>query len=271
MLRLIWVYNFWNHLVLMRWVYQSLMSRFNVQGFPTILVFGADKDSPTPYEGARTASAIESFSLEQLETNVAPPEVTELTGPVSSKLLNESSAQKRYFRDLKRLQSFCVGCHGRKMWFGCHLFRGFPSRHFGFQSRRKEQVPSAATVSCRKVQEESLQAREHSIFMSPFPILGSFGFLFLESLLMSYQNPCIYHCIKHKGKSLAWPTLQKTIAEKSDSHFCCSYVWAAAGKQPDFEQHVGVGGYGYPALVALNVKKSVYAPLKSAFELEHIM
>ncbi|PNX92037.1 protein disulfide isomerase-like 2-3-like [Trifolium pratense] len=57
---------------------KSLMSRFNVQGFPTILVFGADKDTPIPYEGARTASAIESFALEQLETNVAPPEVTEL-------------------------------------------------------------------------------------------------------------------------------------------------------------------------------------------------
>ncbi|CAA6673893.1 unnamed protein product [Spirodela intermedia] len=50
---------------------KSLMGRFNVQGFPTIL----------PYEGARTASAIESFALEQLETNVAPPEVLELSGP----------------------------------------------------------------------------------------------------------------------------------------------------------------------------------------------
>lgn len=60
------------------------MNRFNVQGFPTILVFGADKDHPIPYEGARSASAIESFSLEQLETNVSPPEVTELTSPVRS-------------------------------------------------------------------------------------------------------------------------------------------------------------------------------------------
>lgn len=58
------------------------MSRFNVQGFPTILVFGADKDKPSSYDGARTASAIESFALDQLETNVSPPEVTELTGPV---------------------------------------------------------------------------------------------------------------------------------------------------------------------------------------------
>ncbi|KAF8391611.1 hypothetical protein HHK36_023917 [Tetracentron sinense] len=60
---------------------KSLMSRFNVQGFPTILVFGADKESPFPYEGARSASAIESFALQQLETNISPPEVTELTGP----------------------------------------------------------------------------------------------------------------------------------------------------------------------------------------------
>lgn len=59
------------------------MSRFNVQGFPTILVFGLDKSSPYPYEGARTASAIEAYGLEQLEVNIAPTEVSELTGPVS--------------------------------------------------------------------------------------------------------------------------------------------------------------------------------------------
>ncbi|KAK0588909.1 hypothetical protein LWI29_006918 [Acer saccharum] len=50
-----------------------------------------------------------------------------------------------------------------------------------------------------------------------------------------------------------------------------SYVWTAAGMQPDLEKRVGVGGYGYPALVALNVKQGVYAPLKSAYELVHIV
>lgn len=86
------------------------------------------------------------------------------------------------------------------------------------------------------------------------------------------------HSTKHgtltkKAKLLAWPLERYYIGEiKSFFSFVSfSYVWAAAGKQPDLEQHVGVGGYGYPALVALNVKKSVYAPLKSAFELEHIM
>ncbi|KAL0301756.1 UNVERIFIED_CONTAM: protein disulfide isomerase-like 2-3 [Sesamum radiatum] len=133
---------------------QSLMSRFNVQGFPTILVFGADKDSPFPYEGARSASAIESFALEQLETNSAPPEDV-----------------------------------------------------------LEEKCGSAAIC-----------------FVA-----------FLPDILDS----------KAEGRN--------------------NYVWAAAGKQPDLEKHVGVGGYGYPALVALNLKKKAYAPLRSAFERDHII
>lgn len=64
------------------YVLQSIQIRFNVQGFPTILVFGADKSKPVPYEGARSASAIESFALEQLDSILGPVEVTELTGPV---------------------------------------------------------------------------------------------------------------------------------------------------------------------------------------------
>ncbi|KAH9793474.1 protein disulfide isomerase-like 2-3 [Citrus sinensis] len=150
---------------------QSLMSKFNVQGFPTILVFGADKDSPIPYEGARTAGAIESFALEQLETNVAPPEVIELTS----------------------------------------------------QDVMEEKCGSAAIC-----------------FVS-----------FLPDILDS----------KAEGRN-KYLEMLLSVAEKFKR---------AAGKQPDLENRVGVGGYGYPALVALNVKKGVYTPLKSAFELEHIV
>ncbi|KAK4492825.1 hypothetical protein RD792_000150 [Penstemon davidsonii] len=146
---------------------KSLMSRFSVQGFPTILVFGADKDSPYPYEGARSASAIESFALEQLETNAAPLEVTELTSP----------------------------------------------------DVLEEKCGSAAIC-----------------FVA-----------FLPDILDS----------KAEGRNKYLEIL--------------FYLWAAAGKQPDLEKHVGVGGYGYPALVALNLKKKAFAPLKSAFELDQII
>ncbi|KAI0512366.1 hypothetical protein KFK09_013005 [Dendrobium nobile] len=157
---------------------KSLMSRFNVQGFPTILVFGADKESPFPYEGARAASAIESFALEQLETNVSPPEVLELSGP----------------------------------------------------DVMEEKCATAAIC-----------------FVA-----------FLPDILDS----------KAEGRN-KYLDLLLSVAEKF-KRSPYSYVWAAAGKQPDLEQQVGVGGYGYPALVALNVKKRAYAPLRSAFQLQQI-
>ncbi|XP_075481860.1 protein disulfide isomerase-like 2-3 [Primulina tabacum] len=158
---------------------KSLMSRYNVQGFPTILVFGADKDSPFPYEGARSAPAIESFALEQLEANAAPPEVTELISP----------------------------------------------------DVMEEKCGSAAIC-----------------FVA-----------FLPDILDS----------KADGRN-KYLELLLSVAEKfRKSPY--SYVWAASGKQPDLEKHVGVGGYGYPAMVALNLKKKAYAPLKSAFERDHII
>jgi protein disulfide-isomerase A6 len=158
---------------------KSLMSRFNVQGFPTILVFGSDKESPVPYEGARTASAIESFALEQLETNVSPPEVVELTS-----------------QDV--LETKC-----------------------------------ASSAIC---------------FVS-----------FLPDILDT----------RAEGRNSYLEQLMSVAEKFKRSPY--SYVWAAAGKQPALERAVGVGGYGYPAFIALNIKKGVYAPLRSAFELEHLV
>ncbi|CAN0914309.1 Protein disulfide-isomerase like 2-2 [Linum grandiflorum] len=174
---------------------KSLMSRFNVQGFPTILVFGTDKDSPMTYEGARTASAIESFALVQLETDVAPPEVTELTGP----------------------------------------------------DVMEEKCGSAAIC-----------------FVSFLPDI-------LDSKAEG-RNKYLDQLLSVAEKFKRSPYRQAVLKIVKQSVICgfCSYVWVAAGKQPNLEKSVGVGGYGYPALVALNVKKGVFAPLKSAYELEHI-
>ncbi|XP_078444049.1 protein disulfide isomerase-like 2-3 [Wolffia australiana] len=158
---------------------KSLMSRFNVQGFPTILVFGHDKDSPQPYEGARTASAIESFALEQLESNMAPPEVSELTGP-------------------EIMEAKCA--------------------------------PAAICFVA-----------------------------FLPDILDS----------KAEGRNKYISTLLSVAEKFKRSPY--SYVWAAAGKQAELEKQLGVGGYGYPALLALNIKKGAYAPLKSAFQLDQIV
>jgi protein disulfide-isomerase A6 len=42
---------------------QSLASKYQIQGFPTIKIFGADKKSPTDYQGERTADAIVTAAM----------------------------------------------------------------------------------------------------------------------------------------------------------------------------------------------------------------
>ncbi|KAI7837719.1 hypothetical protein COHA_008441 [Chlorella ohadii] len=49
-----------------------------------------------------------------------------------------------------------------------------------------------------------------------------------------------------------------------------SYLWAEGGAQPKLEANFGVGGYGYPALIAFNPAKAKYATSKSAFEDKHV-
>jgi protein disulfide-isomerase A6 len=42
---------------------EAVMQKYQVQGFPTIKIFGADKKSPQDYNGERTAAAMVSESM----------------------------------------------------------------------------------------------------------------------------------------------------------------------------------------------------------------
>jgi len=46
--------------------HESLAQKYQIQGFPTIKVFGADKRSPVDYQGARTADAIISQAMKSV-------------------------------------------------------------------------------------------------------------------------------------------------------------------------------------------------------------
>ncbi len=44
-----------------------------------------------------------------------------------------------------------------------------------------------------------------------------------------------------------------------------AWFWAQGGKQPALEESLGVGGYGYPALIALNPAKRKFSALRGGF------
>jgi protein disulfide-isomerase A6 len=50
--------------------HKSLGQQYGISGFPTIKIFGANKRSPTNYQGGRTADAIVEQALTQLRTIV---------------------------------------------------------------------------------------------------------------------------------------------------------------------------------------------------------
>lgn len=50
--------------------HQSVGSPYGIQGFPTIKIFGTNKNSPSDYNGGRTAQAIVDEALSQLRSIV---------------------------------------------------------------------------------------------------------------------------------------------------------------------------------------------------------
>lgn len=47
--------------------------------------------------------------------------------------------------------------------------------------------------------------------------------------------------------------------------FFFSWVWAEAGAQIDLESALDIGGFGYPAMAVVNVKKMKYSLLRGSF------
>uniref|UniRef100_A0A348G610 protein disulfide-isomerase n=1 Tax=Odontomachus monticola TaxID=613454 RepID=A0A348G610_ODOMO len=48
------------------------------------------------------------------------------------------------------------------------------------------------------------------------------------------------------------------------------WVWSEAGAQPHIEEALEIGGFGYPALAAVNIKKMKYSLLKGSFSYDGI-
>lgn len=49
-------------------------------------------------------------------------------------------------------------------------------------------------------------------------------------------------------------------------HVCFSrWLWTEAGAQAELETALGIGGFGYPAMAAINSRKMKFALLKGSF------
>lgn len=52
--------------------------------------------------------------------------------------------------------------------------------------------------------------------------------------------------------------------------FFCSWAWTEADEQPELENAFEIGGFGYPAMIAVNSRKLKYSTLTGSFGKEGI-
>lgn len=76
-------------------VAQSVAQKYQVQGYPTLKVFGADKKSPIDYQGQRTTDAIVSESMKQVNKLVKDRKAGKTKGSSSSSESKKGSKKSK--------------------------------------------------------------------------------------------------------------------------------------------------------------------------------
>ena len=81
---------------------------------------------------------------------------------------------------------------------------------------------------------------------------------------------CIVAVLPHILDSMAsgrneYLKIMKTMGEKYKKKLW-GWIWAEAGAQANLEDALGMGGFGYPAMAAVNARKMKYATLRGPFD-----
>jgi len=284
--------------------HKSLAGQFGVRGFPTIKVFGANKNKPTDFNGARTAQGIVDASLKAAKDIVSArmggkssgsgggsssSGVVELTDENFDKTVLKSDDMwlVEFFAPwcghCKNLEPHWAEAAGRlkgKMKLGAldatvhnvksgqYDVKGFPTIKF-FHNGEVSEYDGGRTADeivawadnkavANVAPPEVLELTSDIIFdktCKEHPICV----IVILPHILDCQSDCRNKHIemltklgdKYKQKQWGW-------------------TWAEAMAQPKVEESLDIGGFGYPALAALNAKKMQFALLRGSFSRDGI-
>lgn len=283
--------------------HRSLGGQYGVQGFPTIKIFGLDKKKPDDFNGQRTAQGIVDAGLKAARDKVnaqmsgrksggggggggsgSADDVVELTDSNFEKLVLKSD-------DYWLVEFFAPWCghcknlapHWQKaatelkgkvklgaldatvhtVMASRYGVQGYPTIKFFYRGevgdydggRTASDIVSWANdkAVANLPPPEIVQITDNSVLTSAckeHPIC----IITVLPHILDCQSKCRNNYIeiltrlgdKYKQKMWGW-------------------VWSEAMAQPELEQALDIGGFGYPALAALNAKKMQFALLKGSF------
>ncbi|KAM7395257.1 hypothetical protein PAMA_006833 [Pampus argenteus] len=294
--------------------HKSLGSQYGVRGFPTIKVFGADKNKPEEYQGGRSSQAIVDGAMNTLRTMVkdrmsgksggssynrqqsgggggsgSQKDVVELTDDNFDKMVLDgddvwlveffapwcghcknlepewaaaATAVKEQTKGKIRLGAVDATVHqGVSSRYG---IRGFPTIKIFRKGEEPEDYQGGRSRG-------DIIERALDLFSENAPAPEVVEILSDDVLKTTCEESqlCIIGVLPHildtgaAGRN-GYVEVMKKMADKYKKKMW-GWLWTEAGAQMDLEASLGIGGFGYPAMAAINTRKMKFALLKGSF------
>ncbi|XP_015420428.1 PREDICTED: protein disulfide-isomerase A6 [Myotis davidii] len=289
--------------------HQSLGGQYGVQGFPTIKIFGSNKNRPEDYQGGRTADAIVDAALGALRQLVkdrlggrgyssgrqgrsessSKKDVIELTDDNFDKNVLDSedvwmvefyapwcghcknlepewaaAATEVKEQTKGKVKLAAVDATANQMLTGRYGIRGFPTIKIFQKGESPVDYDGGRTRS-------DIVSRALDLFSdnAPPPELLEIVSEDVAKKTCEEHQLCVVAVLPHildtgaAGRNSYLEVLLK-LADKYKKKMW-GWLWTEAGAQSELENALGIGGFGYPAMAAINARKMKFALLKGSF------
>lgn len=286
--------------------HESIGGQYGIRGFPTIKIFGTDKQKPSDYNGPRTAQNLVESAINEIKkiassrlgggsqytngrSSSSQSDVVELTDSnFEQKVLNSKELWMVEFyapwcghcknlephwksaaRELKgKIMLGALDATVHTMMANRLQIRGFPTiKFFGSGSKSVEDGADydGGRTSADIVQWALAKVSENL----PPPELKQLTSTIVYEEACKERQLCIIAFLPHildcqSGCRNKYISLLKDLGEKFKKS-PWGWVWIEAVQQPELEDAFGIGGFGYPAMVAVNSRKLKYSTLTGPF------
>ncbi|XP_011816364.1 PREDICTED: protein disulfide-isomerase A6 [Colobus angolensis palliatus] len=261
--------------------HQSLGGQYGVQGFPTIKIFGSNKNRPEDYQGGRTGEAIVDAALSALRQLVKDRLGGRSGGYSSGKQGRSDSSSKKDVieltddsfdenvldsEDVWMVEFYAPWCgHCKKAELDNRSpIRGFPTIKIFQKGESPVDYDGGRTRS-------DIVSRALDLFSenAPPPELLEIINEDIAKRTCEEHQLCVVAVLPHildtgaAGRNSYLEVLLK-MADKYKKKMW-GWLWTEAGAQSELETALGIGGFGYPAMAAINARKMKFALLKGSF------